>query len=138
MANSYTSSATLIITKDDLCPDALSELLGIAPSRSWKRGDRKLFKGEGEFLYKWGGWKLFQPTEMDEKGIDEQLNFWASFISQRSNAMRGLAEDSFDIVLDCYISTQEQLTLSVGCQRMVCFGCAGVRIDINVFFNQTV
>ena len=115
----YIYSATLIVLGEDLIPQKVTELLGLEPSQSWHRGERKSFVGNDgtphyfDSLYEWGGWKLFIPDEKRYAALAEQLEWWCDVLKGRESAMLELEAQGCWLRMDCFVGASECATIEV-------------------------
>lgn len=112
-------SATLLVLGDDLDPRRVTELLGIEPTRSWRRGERKSFtRRDGEphcfeSLYEWGGWKCSLPDDVQNEALDQQLAWWCDLLEGREPAMRELEAEGYSLRMRCYVGAGESAVVEV-------------------------
>jgi hypothetical protein len=105
------SVTTLYVSGDDLDPREITELLGLQPRSSWRRGDRSFKvnrKGETTteptgLFHRRGLWK--RPIEESKQSwkVSEQLVDWCEVLQHCGSALKSLRERGYNIRIDCYI-----------------------------------
>lgn len=103
------ASVTLIILGDDLEPGYVSDLLGMKPSQSWRKGEEKR-KAKGTF-YEWGGWKCF--SEDNSNVLEEQLESWLLLLERKAAAFRQMKENGWKCCLDCFLAFDDVSTVCI-------------------------
>ena len=135
------SSATLIVLGVDLDPDRVTELLDLAPSQAWHKGQNKSFTGyDGETrfsdsIYEWGGWKLWLPEDMRGMPLPSQLAHWSQILTERAAEVLELKEQGFTLELNCSASGRVY-TLQVPSALQASLGCLGVDLDITFYSHR--
>jgi|GEM_PF-3450277 len=115
----YVYSTTLMVLGGDLIPQRVTELLGLEPSQSWLRAERRSFvRNDGTIHYfdsvhEWGGWKCLVPD--DKKGIEltEQLEWWCELLVGREPALRELEAQGYWLRMDCFVGASGSATIEV-------------------------
>ena len=135
------SSATLIVLGDDLGPDRVTELLGLAPSQAWQKGQTKSitgYDGETRFYestYEWGGWKLWLPEEMRKMPLLSQLAHWSQILKERAAEVSELKEQGFTLELNCCVIGQVY-KIQVPPYLQTSLGSLGVDLDITFYSHR--
>jgi hypothetical protein len=129
----YVSSVTLVITGLDLEPEQVTKILEMPPTRSWKRGQEKVFRSGRTHVYPWGGWKLFQSDETMKMPLEKQLEYWASLLAPKTASLRQLRGMDCAAVLDCYLSISETASVPVSAELLEKIAGCGVEIELNCF-----
>ncbi len=103
------TSATLLIFGGEFEPSEVSKHLGLAPWRSWRKGEKKSYVREDgttilfDSSNEWSGWKHKLPEELSLQPLEAQLEAWCELLRPRKNGLklvRGMVEK---IHLDCCI-----------------------------------
>lgn len=135
------SSATLIVLGVDLDPDRVTELLDLAPSQAWRKGQNKSITGyDGETrsydgIYEWGGWKLWLPEEMRAMPLLSQLMHWSQILKERAAEVLELKEQGFTLELNCSVSGRVY-TVQVPSALQASLGCLGVDLDLTFYSHR--
>ena len=101
----YMPSLFLQVLGNDLDPERVSKAMGLRPSQSWRRGDRKGFvsrDGKNHWFrskHKWGGWKVFFQSPKTESALIQKMTAVAKRLSKRKAKLCALAEDGHMIYL---------------------------------------
>jgi hypothetical protein len=120
MDEAHCCSVTLIVSGADLDPDLVSAALGMAPDRSWQRGEPKSFvRNDGSIrvfdnAHDEGGWKSFMPPSQNSWPIQDQLESWLVRLSGLENVIRLFDERGWETELDGFVATREILHLPPG------------------------
>ena len=108
----YLSHVTLMILGDDLDPSGVSTMLGLRPTKTWKRGDAHASdKLTFPSSHEWGGWKKGLPASQASRSLPSQLRFWLRTLRGRARAISKLTNAGHLCVLDCYIGTEATASL---------------------------
>jgi hypothetical protein len=132
-------SATLMVLGDDLLPQRVTKLLGLEPSQSWRRGERKSFVRHGgtphyfDSVHEWGGWKCLIPENKQGAELAEQLAWWCDVLEGREPAMRELEAQGCRLLMDCFVGAGESgsVEVSADLQRRL----SGLRLNLTVCFS---
>ena len=81
----------LNIYGDDLDPQAVTDLLGVSPNLSYKKGDER---PRGSQFYKTGGWELTSGEVLidDERNGEEQFEKWVLSLPSEERDWQQLIE----------------------------------------------
>lgn len=127
-------SVALRVWGDSLDPAAITSLLGVAPSRSWRRGDvLKLVSGNETAPKKTGLWSL--STDADGGDADQALGSLLSLFNGRARLVNGapgvdLARFDIFVIDEAKSMSQYQLLLSADTLKLL--GEIGIPIEINL------
>jgi hypothetical protein len=119
MCEEHCCSMTLIVTSEDLEPEAVTNALGWPPDQSWRRGERKRLKRPDgtarifDSVHESGAWKLFQADEARRRSLEDQFAEWLQRLRAKEGALRALRDRGWEIELDCFVATSEYLELPV-------------------------
>lgn len=109
--NRYAASVHLVITSEYLNPAEVTQVLNLQPSRAWKQGDSVKLRSGKEHFYPTGCWKLFQPNEIRQHCLEEQLDYWCALLESRKAALLGLVVKGMEIELNCFVRVEEVATI---------------------------
>lgn len=132
-------STMLIVLGDELIPERVTELLGIDPTRSWRRGEPKSYTlPDGKLLqfdgvHEWGGWKCSIPADMRGEELGEQLAVWCDVLQGREPALRELEAQGCYLHIDCYVAADESAVVEVSAdlQRRL----SNLRLNLTLTFH---
>lgn len=133
----YNCSTTLVITGDKLDPDKVTKLLKLIPNQSWKKNQKRVFSSGNEYIYKWGGWKLFISDEKRELYLEEQLKRWYKLLKLKRKQLYYLANQGYWVCLDCYISTDATASICFDLKLQRKMIKLGVDLTFNIFSSQS-
>jgi hypothetical protein len=88
----------------DLEPDAVTKSLGLAPTRAWRRGNRKPV---GRAKHTYGGWQRVVPASVERRPIESQLAYWVRTIQSRRSAVRRLSKQGAQCILDVFVISED-------------------------------
>ncbi len=137
-----TCSATLIVTGEDLEPELVTRLLAWTPDQAWRTGERKSFvRADGsvhpfDSVHQWGGWKRFIAAEFQNQHLDNQLAFWAGALSERSAAIKNLAQQGFDVELNCCVITQTTTVVRIPAELAGGFARLGINVSFTFYAHR--
>ncbi len=132
-AKNYISSVTLVITGENLDPDVVTENLSLAPSQSWRRGEKRIFQSGRVHVYPHGGWKLFAQEQDNPLTLELQLQAWAILLSPKAEEIKALAGSGVSVVLDCYLSTANAASIRIDAKLLAALGSLGVELCWGIF-----
>ena len=133
MEKEYTSSATLIISGEEMNPDIVTNLINLNPSQSWKKGDVKKFDSGRSFLRPFGGWKLYLPEEKLTSSLNDQLNYWCDLLMDRSESILVIKNLPCQVALNCFISTSNQALMALSSNVARQIGYLGIDLEFDFF-----
>lgn len=125
----YTSSITLILTSEDLGPDRITALMGVFPDRSWKKGDKR----QSGQAYEFGGWKVFQPENLNSESLDVQLEYWFERLHPKVSVLSQLRSMNVAVELNCYIDGEDTVSLMIDSDLLQKLGVLPLDISFNIF-----
>ncbi len=132
-------SATLIVTGTDLDPDAVSELLGLAPTQTWRKGEYKRFeRPDGTVrqfgsIHEWGGWKCSLWIDHQDAPLCEQINSAVDTLASRATALAELRADGNDVELNCSDSSSGSSHLPLSRHLLKQLVDLSVDLDVTVY-----
>ena len=103
------TSATLLIFGGEFEPDEVSKHLGLAPWRSWRKGERKSYVGKDgstilfDSFHEWSGWKHNLLEELSSQPLEAQLEAWCELLRSRKRGLKLVRNMVEKIHLDCCI-----------------------------------
>ena len=103
------TSATLLIFGGEFEPSEVSKHLGLAPWRSWRKGERKSYvrKDGTTILFdsfnEWSGWKHKLREELSSQPLEAQLEAWCELLRPRQSGLKLVRDMVEKIHLDCCI-----------------------------------
>lgn len=111
----YTIAVALYIHGADLEPSTVSDVLGVAPDKSHRRGERQAGKEGRTYLRKSGMWAVVSKLEPDSPHLSDhldqvlsRLNFDASAIARIPNV-----EDAY---FDFFLARMSEKAASMDCE----------------------
>jgi len=136
MAQLQRSAVCLRICGDDLVPEEITRLLGVAPSKACVKGEKIVGKKTGFVrIAKSGMWLLgVKPREPED--IDGQIHEILSQMTDDLAVWRGIAE-KYKVDLFCGLflkGSNEGLTLSP--QSLAALGNRGIEMGLDVYSGQ--
>ena len=132
----YLSSVTLCITGHDLDPEMVTRILDMSPSKSWKRGEKKVFRDGSVHIYPWGGWKRFQSDDVLHRPLHEQLEYWVQLLAGKENALKKMCAMNCTAVLDCFVTFTNVATLSIPAGLLEKLARIGIDIEMGCFAHE--
>jgi hypothetical protein len=109
------------------------------PDQAWRRGERKSFiRADGtihyfDSIFKWGGWKRFIAAEFQNQHLNQQLVFWERVLSERSAAITALAQQGFEVELNCCIFTKTSTVVQIPAKLSTTFAALGVDLSLTFY-----
>jgi hypothetical protein len=104
---------TLYIRGDDLNPEAASRSLGVRPTRSQRKGERKVTSSGCEFVTKTGLWSITSPKS--NGSLSENLKELASIIGANSRALKSIP-GAQEVYLDVFIGVLFDAERDASCE----------------------
>lgn len=90
MGGSFSRAFFLLeIYRDDLDPQAITDVLGISPTKSYRKGDER---PKGSQYYRTGGWILDSGEQQlaDDDGGDKRLQDWLASLPSDATIWKSL------------------------------------------------
>jgi hypothetical protein len=103
------TTATLLIFGGEFEPSDVSKHLGLAPWRSWRKGEKQSYvRKDGstilfDSLNEWSGWKHKLPEELSLLPLETQLEAWCELLGARKQGLKLVRNMVENIHLDCCI-----------------------------------
>ena len=128
-------SLFLMVLGSNLEPEVVSEALGLRPSQSWRRGERKSSiskSGETRLLpgkHKWGGWKRHYQNSRSEGAIVRKMTRVAKDLIPRKTKLRALVESGHEIHLVSLV--QDTSSVLIPPELHALLGDLGIHLQID-------
>jgi len=90
--------ATLRIFRDDLDPDAVSSVLGIAPSDRHRKGDTR----RSGYIEKSGAWFLSSKGHLQSKDVQRHIMWILDQLADRVGILHQLQDEGCSMDIFCY------------------------------------
>jgi hypothetical protein len=126
------SVATLRIFGDNLVPEELTALLGVAPTSSYRKGDTHVTRSGSRVVRKTGMWRL-EASDREPEDINAQVSELLDRATPDLDVWRGLSQ-KYDIDLFCGLfmdNTNEGFSLSP--TALIALGLRGIEIGFDVY-----
>jgi hypothetical protein len=135
-------SCKLSVRGDDLDPQQVTALLGIAPTEAYFRGERLPFPANhkdagkpSDLIVRSGLWRLEVDNEKKWSwDAASQLDYWCVFLTSRATAIRELQARGYDVMIDCLIDEGPVVYVDVSVEVMRALGKLGVSLKFG-FYN---
>lgn len=106
----YKSRCEIVIVTDEIAPDAITDELGVTPTRSFRKGEQSVSKHSGSIIVRphnlWAARSV--PTERPDESIGGHLDFFRSYFSSSIELLRGYKEnDLFDVTFWVWMETDD-------------------------------
>lgn len=125
----YSSSITLILTSEDLCPERITVLMGMFPDQFWKKGDKR----QGGRPFDFGGWKVFQPESLNSESLDVQLEHWFEKLHPKAAVLSQIRAMNISVELNCYVDGEDTISLMIDSDLLQKLGLLPLDISFNIF-----
>lgn len=135
----YRSHVTLMLIGHELDPRVVSTVLGMRPTRSWKRGELKrapsgrVLSGEP---HSHGGWKKSLPASELTQPLSRQLRFWVVKLRGKARAISDLSGHGNVCALSCYVGTSDTASIILPAALQSDIGALGLELRLS-FFAET-
>jgi len=135
--DNVTASVTLLVLAEDLDPDVVTKSLLQFPDQSWRRGEPQPIRATvaSARAADWGGWKKFIPADFESRSVEEQLEFWASSLRDRSSEIAVLRSLGHELFLDCSISASFPFLIEMSDSLQLQLGALHLNVDFHIFAN---
>ena len=122
---------TLVIRGKNLVPQEVTEVIGIVPTKSFKRGDIR----NGDKKWPHGYWELESKNFVESVDLAVHLEWLAAKLEpSKAELVKLIGQEGIDAELSCFWilpSSYESLSLSADLLR--CLASLGVRIQFDVY-----
>ena len=103
------ASVSLLIRGRSLDPDELTRLLGLKPTRTWKRGESIIVAGRTVRKRRAdSGWHFWSTPEQRRRTMDWLIARWTRILSAKDNALRQIHAAGWTISLDCCVARKSE------------------------------
>lgn len=109
----YKSFCEFTITSGCVTPEELSEMLGISPSRFFKKGDKSVSKHSGSLITKpYNLWAISSKTLLsEEESISPHLEYLRSKLEDKMEVLKTLKDDqNLELTFTVWIETDNSGT----------------------------
>jgi hypothetical protein len=128
-------SLFLMVLANDLEPDRVSDALGLRPSDSWRRGEKKravLPNGKTlqfKSIHKWGGWKFHYQRARTDAALVRKMMSVATRLSKRKSKLMSLTRSGHQVFLISLV--QDVASIVVPPQLHALLGELGIHLQID-------
>ncbi len=131
------SSATIVITGDDLDPDHITELMGVEPTRCWRKGEWRTISNGNQLPCRTGHWAL-SADRISPADLNGQIENLMTSVTQNLDIWRSLAgQYSLQIVCGFEMTTwNEGFRLSPNVLTLAAKRGALIDVDIFAYLND--
>jgi Domain of unknown function (DUF4279) len=129
------SSATLIFRGQGE-PSAITKLLGLNPSESWKTGDQVRHVDGEVTVRRSSGWKLIQEETKSELSLNDQLQYWTTLLASRATELKQIREQGYQISLICFVICGNSPTFDLAAKTIASLGVLGVDLEFEMMFYE--
>ena len=129
-------SVSLIAWGCDFDPREVTRLLGVRPSRVWRKGERKSYRDrDGVRRYftsehEWSGWKKWPTDRQAEASVERQLSRWVARLRPKVGALRSLRRRGISMELDCCIIASRSIRTELPADLVASIGKLGLALQI--------
>lgn len=109
----YKSFCEFTISSGSVTPEELSQMLGISPSRSFKKGDTSISEHSGSLITKpYNLWAIGSKTLLsEEESISPHLEYLRSKLEDKMETLKGLKDDpNLKLIFTVWIETDNSGT----------------------------
>jgi hypothetical protein len=134
------ASVMLLILGEDLEPEVVTRALMLFPDQSWRRGDRYptlAQRGVAGTAQDMGGWKKFISEDWLHRRLEEQLEFWATFLQGRSSGIDHLSALGYELALDCFVAPNFPFLVELSDSLQMQLGALHLNIDMHFFADES-
>jgi len=128
-------SLFLMVLGNDLEPDRVSDALGLHPSDSWRRGEKKravLPNGKTlrfKSIHKWGGWKHHYQSPRTDSAFVRKMMTVATRLSKRKSKLRALTRSGHEIFLISLVQDAASVVITPKLHALL--GELGVHLQVD-------
>ena len=129
----------LYVWGDDLDPKRVTEMLGIEPDRTYRRGDRKFrLNSDGKlepmnFVYPRGLWRRAIDEGKQSWDVAAQLEYWCGLLGSRGVALNELRQQGYEIEIDCYIECGPVALMNLPASLVQKLGMLGIGLSFGFY-----
>ena len=122
----------LAIYGHDLYPDEVTRAIGIEPTVSWCRGDKRTRRCD--MLHKEGAWKI--SSEKNSSSLESHIIFLKAIIAHRDQVIRKYAKvNCFSITIEAVVTLNDSSPdLSLNNEVLGWMYSLGADLDFDVYF----
>lgn len=119
----------------DLEPERVSDALGLQPSDSWRKGEKKritLPNGKTrqfDSVHKWGGWKLRYQRARTDTALIRRMTTAATSLKKRKAKLKALMRSGHEVFLVSLV--QDYASIVVPPRLHTLLGDLGVHLQID-------
>lgn len=129
-------SVSLIVWGSGFDPGEVTRLLGMRPSKAWRKGERRSYRDrDGVRRYfmsvnEWSGWKKWPTDRQAEASIERQLARWVARLRPKVVALRSLRRRGISMELDCCIIASRSIRTELPADLVASIGKLGLALEI--------
>ena len=128
---SYTIKVNMVITGFECSPEHITNLIGVNPTKVWKRGE--IVHPKAKNIHKESGWLLSSQCDAVNSSIDEQISTLSNVITPILGNFHKLPE-GLEIELSCIINAYEYMPPICFSTDSVAFASKlGASIDVDIY-----
>jgi hypothetical protein len=128
---SYTIKVNMVITGFECSPEHITNLIGVNPTKVWKRGE--IVHPKAKNIHKESGWLLSSQRDAVNSSIDEQISTLSNVITPILGNFHKLPE-GLEIELSCIINAYEYMPPICFSTDSVAFASKlGASIDVDIY-----
>jgi len=136
----YTIAPTVTVkfslSGEDLLPDEMTKIIGIAPSKAWSKGDPIPRKKDSRFIprpdYPFGRWILYAPCSKYDS-FDVQINALLEVLERLPSHVTGLIKNYNGEISIAYSSGEDSIGFHLDTSLIQRIYALGAEVDITVY-----
>ena len=127
----YTIKSRIVISGFECCPSLITSIVGINPSKVWKRGDKVHQKATN--AHKENGWIISSPCDASNSSIDEQVISLSEIALPVIDNFMDLPEGT-EIELSCIVRAYKYMpSISFSLKTISFLSMLKATVDIDVY-----
>lgn len=128
--------ATFCVFHDALAPDAVSEELGIEPTRTQKRGAVDDPQAQDPFIYTTGGWFLSSEGAVESRDARRHIDWLLDRLEPGHRTLQKLQKAGCRMEISCYwLSSSGNGGPTLSPHQMARLADLGIEIGFDIYFT---
>jgi hypothetical protein len=132
--NEYTTRtyASLILRGKELDPQKITDFIGISPSKSFKRGDKR----KNDKVWPHGYWELDSTGFVNSADLEPHLEWLGDHIDPAKLSLsKIISETGIDAELSCFwILPTNHVSLSLNTKLLNQIALLGVKLEFDIYY----
>jgi hypothetical protein len=120
----------LVITVFDCPPEDITRILGIMPTKTWVKGDRRV--PEAGAVVDANVWQLNAPMDPTGGTLGEHIDALLEVVRAQLGAFRGLPPCEIELGCTVYAYGRDALPISFSSETIRTLGIMGASIDVDM------